>query len=301
LTGTKIREVMPVKTVRRYIDWRMFLTAWKLPVRYLNYMQAETPEEKRQWLDTVPEEEREKAGETVRLLNDAQTVLDEWSEKDPGFIRAITAFYPIEVRNESLAVKKDNREIIIPLLRQQEKRDDNVYKSLADFFRPEGDYAGFFVTTAGQNEKVCDCVSHSHDDYEEILRQLLKDRLAEAAAEYLHEQVRKIDWGYASGESLTPGELVKAQYSGIRPASGYPSLPDLSLNFILDELLDMKKIGVHLTPNGAMNPNASVAGLYLSHPESDYFMVGKIDDDQLADYAAQKGASVEETKKWLGI
>jgi len=299
--GTKIREVIPVKTVRPYIDWRMFLAAWKLPIRYWKYMQLKTPEEKQLWLNAVPEEEWAKAEEAARLLNDAQAVLDEWSGNDTGFIKAITAFYPVNVRNESLIVKKDDKEIIIPVLRQQEKREDDVYKSLIDYFRPEGDYAGFFVTTAGKNEKACDCQVHTHDDYAEILRQLLKDRLAEAAAEYLHEQVRKIDWGYAPDESLTPEELIKVTYSGIRPASGYPSLPDISLNFILDELLDMKKIGVHLTPNGAMDPNASVAGLYLAHPESDYFMVGKIGDDQLADYAARKGATVEETKKWLGI
>ena len=139
------------------------------------------------------------------------------------------------------------------------------------------------------------------DDYSEMLQQLLRDRLAEATSEYLHEQVLKTEWGYAPSESFTSDELLKANYQGIRPASGFPSLPDLSLNFILDEILDMEKIGIRLTPNGAMDPNASVAGIYLSHPQSHYFRIGKIDDEQLADYASRKGVSVEEIKKWLGF
>jgi 5-methyltetrahydrofolate--homocysteine methyltransferase len=300
-TGTKIRKAIPVKTIRHYIHWGAFLTAWNFPARYGKYMQLKTQEEKQRWLATFSGEEKKKVEEAIRLLNDAQTVLDEWSENDTGFIGAITGFYPVEIRNESLVVKKEEKEIVIPVLRQQEKRDDDVYRSLADYFRPEGDYIGFFAATAGKDEKVCDCAfPHNTDDYTEILRQLLRDRLAEATAEYLHEQVRKTDWSYAPDESYTPQELLKAPYQGIRPASGYPSHPDLSLNFVLDELLDMKEIGIHLTPNGAMYPNASVAGIYISHPESDYFIIGKIDDEQLADYAARKGESIEETRKWLG-
>jgi 5-methyltetrahydrofolate--homocysteine methyltransferase len=315
--GTKIHDAIPVKTLRKYIHWGAFLTAWKFPAKYGKYLQLKTSVEKQQWLAAFFGEEKKKAEEAIRLLDDAQTVLDEWSENDPGFIRAITGFYPIEVRNDSLIVKREHdNEIIIPALRQQEKRDDDVYKSLVDYVRPEGDCIGFFVATAGN---ACHCVLNliqdhpqspefpchcgldpqSPDDYAEMLRQLLRDRLAEAASEYLHEQVRKTDWGYAPDEFYTPDELLKAHCRGIRPASGYPSLPDLSLNFIIDELLDMKKIGVHLTPNGAIDPNASVAGLYFSHPESAYFRIGSIDDDQLADYAARKGATVEDTKKWL--
>jgi len=299
-TGTKVREAIPVKTIRQYINWGAFLAAWKFPVKYGKYMQLITEEEKQQWLSAFPLAEKKKAEEAVRLLNDAQAVLDEWSENDPGFIRAVVGFYPVTVRNESLIVKQNEKEIIIPVLRRQEKRDDDVYKSLVDFIRPDGDFVGFFAATAGKNEKVCDCRKHSTDDYREILQQLLRDRLVEATAEYLHEQVRKTDWGYAPEESFTPDGLLKVHYRGIRPACGYPSLPDLSLNFILDKLLDMKTIGIHLTLNGAMDPNASAAGLYFSHPESNYFMIGKIGDDQLADYAERKGATVEETKKWLG-
>ena len=300
---TKVRDAIPVQTIRQYINWGAFLAAWKFPVRYGKYMQLKTQTEKQDWLNAFPLVEKKKVEEAMRLLNDAQSVLDEWSKNDTGFIKAITGFFPVTVRNESLIVKKTSeKEIIIPVLRQQEKREDGVYKSPADYFRPEGDFVGFFVATAGENEKsACHCGHdlQSPDDYSNILHQLLHDRLAEATAEYLHEQVRKTDWGYASNESYTPQELLKEPYKGIRPASGYPSLPDISLNFILDELLDMKKIGIQLTPNGAMYPNASVAGLYFAYPESDYFMIGKIGGDQLEDYAARKGASVEETKKWV--
>jgi 5-methyltetrahydrofolate--homocysteine methyltransferase len=132
------------------------------------------------------------------------------------------------------------------------------------------------------------------------LEQILRDRLAEAATEYLHEMVRKTYWGYAPNESFTAEELQKAPFRGIRPASGYPSLPDISLNFFIDELLQMERIGVSLTPNGAIYPLASTAGLYLAHPQANYFYIGKIDDEQLTDYAHRKGIPVEEARKWLG-
>ena len=281
-TGIKVLDSIPVKTIRQYINWGAFLTAWKFPVKYGKYIRL-TSIEKQNLLNTFFGEEKKKVEEAIKLLNDAQNVLDEWSENDPGFIKAIVGFYPVEVRNDSLIVKVNTgNEIIIPVLRQQEKREDDVYKSLVDFVKPDGDFIGFFAATAGKNKKtVCHCGldPQSSDDYSEILHQLLRDRLVEASSEFLQEQFSK---------------------TGIRPASGYPSLPDLSLNFILDELLDMNKIGIHLTSNGAMDPNASVAGLYFTHPKSDYFMIGKINDDQLADYAARKGETVAETRKWLG-
>ena len=298
-TGTKIIDIIPVKTVRRYIHWRAFLSAWKFPVKYWKYTQLKTQEEKLHWLSAFSDKEKKKVQEAIQLLNDAQSVLDEWSENDPGFIKAIIGFYPVSVNDESLIV---NNKIIIPILRQQEKKDDDVYKSLVDFIRPEGDFIGFFAATAGKKEKTCDCTPPPNtDDYSEILHQLLRDRLVEAASEYLHEQVRKTYWGYAPDKSCNQGELLKAPSRGVRPASGYPSLPDLSLNFILNDILEMKKTGISLTPNGAMNPNASVAGLYFAHPESVYFRIGKIGDDQLIHYAARKNASIEETKKWLGL
>jgi cobalamin-dependent methionine synthase I len=133
-----------------------------------------------------------------------------------------------------------------------------------------------------------------------MLAQTLADRLAEATAENLHEEVRKHQWGYAPAESLSMKQLHNEEFQGIRPAVGYPSLPDQSVNFILDDLLDMKQIGIRLTENGMMMPHASVSGLMLAHPASRYFSVGKIDEEQLKDYASRRGMPMDEMRRFLG-
>ena len=140
---------------------------------------------------------------------------------------------------------------------------------------------------------------YEQDPYKHLLVQTLSDRLAEAATEKMHEYVRKEAWGYAKDENLGIADLLVEKYQGIRPAVGYPSLPDQSVNFLLDELLDMKQIGISLTENGAMYPHASVCGLMFSHPASEYFSVGKIGEDQLEDYARRRGKSIEEMCKFL--
>jgi cobalamin-dependent methionine synthase I len=138
-----------------------------------------------------------------------------------------------------------------------------------------------------------------HDTYQKMQVQLLADRLAEAAAEKLHEEVRRTIWGYAPNEHLTMEELHAERFQGIRPAVGYPSLPDASLNFLLDELLQFKQIGIRLTENGAMKPHASVSGLMIAHPAARYFSIGKIGDDQLHDYARRRGLPVSLLRKFL--
>lgn len=140
---------------------------------------------------------------------------------------------------------------------------------------------------------------YEKDPYKHILVQTLSDRLAEAGTEKMHEYVRKEAWGYAKDEHLTIPDLLVEKYQGIRPAVGYPSLPDQSINFLLNELLGMEQIGISLTENGAMHPHASVCGLMFSHPASEYFSVGKIGEDQLADYAHRRGKTVEEMRKFL--
>ncbi|MDR2692390.1 MAG: methionine synthase, partial [Dysgonamonadaceae bacterium] len=232
-------------------------------------------------------------------MDDTQKILSGWAEHDSGFIGAIIGFYPVTRDSDTIHVEG----IDIPFLRQQEKREDDRYKSLADFFHPDGDYIGFFTVTAGSDamKKACDCGhAHAPDAYTDMLKQILRDRLAEAATEYLHERVRKTWWGYNPGEACAPEELPHVSVPGIRPASGYPSHPDISLNFVIDSLLDMKQIGVELTPNGAMNPPATTSGIFISHPESEYFMVGGIDEEQLLDYALRKGITADEARKWLG-
>ena len=195
-------------------------------------------------------------------------------------------------------------DIVIPVLRQQAKKDEGVYKSLADYVMPasEGrtDYVGAFVVTAGVGaEALKNQFEEEGDTYSSMLLQTLTDRLAEALAEYLHEKVRKEYWGYASDESLSILDLYKVKYQGIRPAVGYPSLPDQLLNYTLDNLLDMSQIGVKLTENGAMYPTATVSGIYIAHPDSQYFMIGSIDEEQMKDYAARRNLSEADAKKLL--
>ncbi len=296
--GTKVLEHISIKDIIPYVDWAFFLVAWKFSPKFSRCAKIEDSESAHYaWLNTFDVQDKEKAMEALKLIRDAQNMLKDWAEKDFNFISAIISFHPVEVIEEGVRVNGKE----IPMLRQQEKREDNVYKSLVDFFNPNGDYTGFFIVTAGNNTSgLLEQYQKQGDTYNEILMQTLCDRLAEAATEYLHEKVRKDYWGYVPDEDSTADELLKVEYQGIRPASGYPSLPDISLNFTIDELLDMKRIGVSLTSNGAIYPTASVCGMYIAHPSSKYFTIGRIDDSQKADYARRKGIATEEVEKWLG-
>ena len=284
---SRVIENISVKTVAPYVNWSAFLAAWKLPAKYVGYLKLKE-NERSAWVQYFPEKDVSKLREAIQLLDEAQKMLSEWSANEVDWLKAIIGFYPVKVEGDFLVI--NNTQHRIPFLRQQEKREDNIYKSLLDFICPLGDYLGLFAITAGQHsESHCDC-GHEHDTYQSMLEQILRDRLVEAASEFLHEKIRKEYWGYAPKEPM-----------GIRPASGYPIHPDISLNFLIDDLLQMDRIGVSLTPNGAIYPVASVAGMYIAHPDSDYFMVGKIDDEQLSDYACRRGIPVEEAGKWLGI
>ncbi|MDR0508004.1 MAG: methionine synthase [Dysgonamonadaceae bacterium] len=292
--GSYVIDHIPVNEILPYINWTSFLAVWKFPVKYASYIRL-NESDKSTWVNSFSEEEKTKAEEAVRLMDDAHKTLTLWSVNNRKMIKAIVGFYPVKTENETLLVEGKK----IPMLRQQEKRDDDVYKSLIDYICPNGDYIGLFTATV-QEEDSCGCGCHKKDEYQSFLEQTLRDRMAEATSEYLHEKVRKEYWGYAPDESFTPVELLKAPYRGIRPASGYPSHPDLSLNFIIDDLLKMDRIGAKLTPNGAIYPLASVAGMYLAHPQADYFYIGTIDDEQLNDYAQKRGITVDEARKWLG-
>lgn len=236
-----------------------------------------------------------------------------WQVKDPAekkrlrteaeaFLRQQEGRYHAYAVFELFAANADGDDIAIgskriPLLRQQQGRAP--YLCLADFIRPLSsgikDKVGLFATSVDIGMET----DFGADAYEKMMAQLLADRLAEAAAERVHEQVRKEYWGYAKDEQLTIAEMLVEKFQGIRPAIGYPSLPDTSLNFVLDELLDMKQIGIRLTESGAMKPHASVSGLMLAHPEARYFNLGKIGEDQLRDYACRRGLPVEVLRKFL--
>lgn len=191
--------------------------------------------------------------------------------------------------------------IRLPMLRQQqEKTDGKPNLCLADFIRPlssgKPDRMALFATSVDIGMET----DFDNDGYQKMMHQLLADRLAEAAAEKLHEEIRKTYWGYAPDEHLTMDDLHAERFQGIRPAVGYPSLPDTSLNFIIADALDAKDIGIRLTESGAMRPHASVSGLMIAHPQARYFMLGKIGDDQLRDYSRRRGVPVEMMRKFLG-
>ena len=187
----------------------------------------------------------------------------------------------------------------VPMLRQQKVIPGKPNLCLADFIRPASsgikDTIGLFATSVD----AAFTSNNEGDPYQRMLSQTLADRLAEATAETFHEDVRKKYWGYATDEQLTIKDLLAERYQGIRPAVGYPSIPDTSMNFLLYELLDMKGIGINLTESGMMVPHASVSGFMFAHPQSRYFDLGKIDDEQLEDYAQRRNKPVEELRKYL--
>ena len=252
-----------ISTLTPYINWPYFFFAWQVKE------QAEK--------DRLHEE-------ALRLLGELE-----------GHYHAYGLF-------ELFEANADDDDIIVngkrfPLLRQQQGKPP--YLCLSDFVLPlshgESDKIGLFATTVDIGLET----DFDGDDYQKMLVQLLADRLAEAAAERMHEQVRKEFWGYAKDEQLSIPDMLVEKFQGIRPAVGYPSLPDASLNFILDDLLDMKQIGIRLTESGAMKPHASVSGMMLAHPKARYFSIGKIGEDQLGDYARRRGLPIEVCRKFL--
>ena len=224
---------------------------------------------------------------------------------------ATFGLYPANVVNdEVIEIYKDDdrseiRKSFVNLREQKKKAKHLPNISLSDFVAPKGvqnDYVGFFAVTAGHGiEKLIEQYDKDHDDYKSILVKAVADRLAEALTELLHAKVRKEFWGYIDDENLTNEELIKEKYSGIRPAYGYPACPDHTEKMKIWELLDVEnKIGISLTESCAMYPTASVSGIYYSHPKSNYFGLGKIEKDQIENFAKLKSMSVEEVEKWLG-
>jgi 5-methyltetrahydrofolate--homocysteine methyltransferase len=242
------------------------------------------------------------------LFEDAQKMLKQIVQEKWVKAQAIAGFWPAAREGDDIVVfDQSGKSQIATLhgLRQQiARRDGRPNLSIADFVLPSNsapvDHVGAFAVTAGIGEdEIADRFKHANDDYSAIMIKALADRLAEAFAEHLHERVRKEFWGYAAGESFTPAELIAESYQGIRPAPGYPAQPDHTEKETLFKLIEGERIGINLTESFAMWPGASVCGLYFSHPQSHYFGVGKIERDQVDDYARRKGWSVEECERWL--
>ena len=245
------------------------------------------------------------------LFQDAQKMLEEIVEKKLLRANAVVGFWPAAAEGDDIVLYEDEarstRLATLHTLRQQMVRSgggrNNV--ALADFMAPAGsgipDYIGGFAVTAGLGEEeLARSFADKHDDYSKILSQALSDRLAEAFAERLHQKVRTELWGYAGDETLSNEQLISEAYQGIRPAPGYPAQPDHTEKATLFEILDAEAAtGIRLTESFAMWPASSVSGLYFAHPDSHYFGIGKIERDQVEDYAARKGWDVDVVERWL--
>ncbi len=287
-TGRKELVNYSLEEIRKYIDWTPFFQTWMLAGRYPGILK-----------DTVV------GVEATKLFAEANTMLDEIVANKSLQANGVVAFYPAVNRGDDVKVltDEDQPNATFHFLRQQNKKAQNLPNfCLADFVSPkEGqDYFGMFAVTSGIGlELLVEKHKANHDDYSEIMAKALADRLAEAFAECLHEKVRKEFWGYASDEKLTTDQLISEEYNGIRPAPGYPACPDHTEKKLLFELLDANKVGITLTESYAMYPGAAVSGFYFSNQNSKYFGLGKIERDQVEDYARRKGISVEEVEKWL--
>lgn len=284
-----------IHDLTEYINWIYFFHAWGFQPRYTGIADIHGCDACRAgWLASFPEGERAKAAEAMQLHKEANRMLN---KLDANFkVFAIYRLMEANADGDDLLLEGKR----FPLLRQQTRiKPEDPFLCLSDFVRPleSGikDTVGAFATTIDPNMESL----FKEDDYKLMLVKTLAERLAEAAAEKVHEDIRKKVWGYAPDENLTKKELLNEEYQGIRPAVGYPSLPDISVSFLLDELLDMKQIGIRLTENGMMQPHASVCGLMFAHPAAHYFSVGKIGADQLEDYAKRRELPVEVIRKYL--
>lgn len=285
-----------IHEVSGYINWIYFFHAWGFQPRFAAIADIHGCDACRAaWLAGFAEKERAKASEAMQLFKEAVRMLDQLDAtcRTHGIVRIMEA----NADGDDLLLNGKR----FPLLRQQaaKQQKDAPFLCLSDFVRPLSsgitDKVGAFATTVDADMERL----YKEDDYKHMLVQTLSDRLAEATAEKLHEDVRKRIWGYAPDENLSVKDLHNEKYQGIRPAVGYPSLPDQSVNFLLDELLGMDRIGISLTENGMMTPHASVCGLLFAHPASHYFAIGKIGEDQLADYAARRKMNMEDARKFL--
>src|SRR6266851_4788528 len=276
--GTKVVEPK-LSLLREYIDWTFFFTAWELKGKFPAILDSPSH------------------GAVAReLFEHANELLDEIEANRWLQAKGVYGFWPARTEGDDIVLENGVR---FPMLRQQvDHGDDKPYFSLADFIAPQSDHLGAFAVTAGLGvDELAGRFQAEHDDYRAIMVKALADRLAEAFAEYLHEGPRREL--YEKGPKLTGDDLIAERYRGIRPAFGYPACPDHSEKHKLFDLLDARSIGMDLTESGAMTPTAAVAGLYFAHPQSRYFMVGKVGRDQVEDYARRKDIPVTEAERWL--
>jgi 5-methyltetrahydrofolate--homocysteine methyltransferase len=295
MIGTKAFETYDLGRLVPYIDWSPFFATWELTGRHPAILN-----------------DNKVGAEARKLFDDAQTMLDRCVREGWLQARAVIGLWPANAVGDDIEVYTDEKRTetlaVLHTLRQQIARDPKrkrPHVALADFIAPRDtglvDYIGGFAVTAGHGEEeaMAKYIAKT-DDYSRIMLKALADRLAEAFAEHMHERVRREFWGFAADERLTNEELIGERYQGIRPAPGYPAQPDHTEKKTLFSLLDATRAtGIELTDSYAMWPGSSVSGLYFSHPDSYYFGVGKVERDQVSDYAARKGWSLTEAERWL--
>jgi 5-methyltetrahydrofolate--homocysteine methyltransferase len=291
--GVRSFPAYDLRELAAHIDWTPFFASWQLVGRYPAILEDEI------------------VGEAAQnLFADAQLMLERIITEGWFEARGVVGFWPANADGDDIAIWTDETRTVevarLHTLRQQmSKGEGRPNTALSDFMQPVGsgaDYLGAFAVTAGHGElQAASRFRAAGDDYSAILATSLADRLAEAFAEVLHLRVRRELWGYAPGEALALEDLLAEQYDGIRPAPGYPAQPDHTEKATLFRLLSAEaNAGIELTESFAMTPPASVSGLYFSHPQAHYFGVGKIDRDQVEDYARRKGWTLETAERWLG-
>ncbi|MEE8164053.1 MAG: vitamin B12 dependent-methionine synthase activation domain-containing protein, partial [Myxococcota bacterium] len=289
--GRRVIDDVSLEDLEKYIDWTFFFSAWELKGKFPKIFESQ------------------KYGEAAReLFENGQTLLRRIIDEKLLTPRGVYGFWPAASDGDDIVLfegeSRSEERVRFNLLRQQaEIADGKPNRSLADFIASSNgglrDYLGAFAVTSGaETNELAAGFEKDLDDYNAIMTKALADRLAEAFAEYLHERARR-EWGYGNDESLEPGDLIAEKYRGIRPAFGYSACPDHTEKRKLFDLLDAPSVGIELTENCAMLPGASVSGLYFAHPEAHYFTVGRIDRDQVSDYANRKKMTVEEVERWL--
>ena len=292
--GPRRLDPIPLADVTPFIDWTFFFAAWEIKGRFPAVL------------------DHPAYGEQARALYaDGTALLERVVDEGRLTVRAVFGFWPAQSDGDDVVVFEPGaaagggaERLRFPMLRQQEPQPGGrAHRSLADFVAPRDsgrlDHVGAFAVTAGVGaDALAAEYRGDHDDYRAIMVQALADRLAEAAAEYLHAEARR-QWGYGADERLSPDDLRRERYRGIRPAFGYPACPDHSGKFALWELLGPDSIGMGLTESAAMTPAASVSGLYLAHPGAHYFSVGRIGRDQVREYARRRGVAIPEAERWL--
>lgn len=291
--GVHVFDDFDVATLRRYIDWTPFFMTWSLMGKYPTIF------------------EHEEVGEEAQsLFHDANALLDRVEREGLLKARGICALFPAASVGDDIEVYRDESRTevahVLHHLRQQTEKPKGYNYCLSDYIAPKEsgkrDWIGAFAVTGGIGEReLADQYKAQGDDYNAIMIQAVADRLAEAFAEYLHQQVRKEIWGYAADEELSNDDLIREKYQGIRPAPGYPACPEHTEKGTLWEMLQVEQtIDMSLTTSYAMWPGASVSGWYFSHPDSRYFAIAQIQQDQMQDYAQRKGWNAQEAEKWLG-